>query len=94
MSDIEFLIDYWVLSNAPEFADLVEFPDKVRQLEALERNDLISAEQAERLKSVYLAIREVAHELALNEGGRVISADAFSSERAWVASLWTEVLEG
>ena len=38
LADIEFLVDYWVLANAEYYPELVEFPDNIRQLEALERN--------------------------------------------------------
>ena len=92
--DIEFLVDYWVLSRSAEFSDLVEFPDNVRQLEALVRNDLVSAEQADRVRSIYLALRASAHELALIESDRVIPAGAFAEERAWITNLWDEVLGG
>lgn len=92
LSDIEFLIDYWVLAQAHAFPELVKFPDKVRQLEALETTGLVSAERCARIKNIYLALRESAHELALNEGGRIIRGDSFAAERGWLRSLWAEVL--
>lgn len=92
LSDIEFLVDYWVLANAPQFPALVEFPDKIRQLEVLESTGLVTAERCARLKNIYLALRERVHELALNEGGRIVGGDAFTEERAWVKSLWMDVL--
>jgi len=92
LSDIEFLVDYWVLANAPQFPALVEFPDKIRQLEVLESTGLVTAERCARMKSIYLALRERVHELALNEGGRIVGGDAFTEERAWVQSLWMDVL--
>ena len=92
VSDIEFLVDYWVLSRSDAFAELVTFPDKVRQLEALERTGLVSAERCRRLKAIYIALRERAHELALNEGGRIVSGEAFAEARGWVGALWDEAL--
>ena len=92
IADIEFIVDFWVLSHSAEFPDLVEFPDKVRQLEALVRNDLVSAQQADRVRSIYLALRASAHELALIESDRVVPVGAFSEERAWIRNLWSEVL--
>ncbi|WP_428103294.1 bifunctional [glutamate--ammonia ligase]-adenylyl-L-tyrosine phosphorylase/[glutamate--ammonia-ligase] adenylyltransferase [Candidatus Rariloculus sp.] len=91
IADIEFIIDYWVLSRSAEFPDLVEFPDNVRQLEALVRNGLISAERADRVRTIYLALRASVHELALIESDRTVPAGAFSEERAWVRDLWNEV---
>ena len=92
LADIDFIIDYWVLAHAEEFPDLVEFPDKVRQLEALARNGLISARRANRVQTAYLALRGGVHELALIEGGRVVPDGAFADERVWIRTLWDEVL--
>ena len=93
IADVEFIIDYWVLSRSKEFPDLVEYPDKVRQLDALVEHGLISARRAYRLRTIYLALRGSAHELALIEGGRVVPASAFDEERTWVCDLWKEVLK-
>ena len=89
--DIEFLVDYWVLSHAVESPELVEFPDNVRQLEALESAKLVSAERCQQLTSIYLMLRERSHELALDDVGRVVDASEFAAERRWVGSLWDEV---
>jgi len=91
IADIEFLIDYWVLANADRYPELVEFPDNVRQLEALERTGLVPAERCAALKAAYLALRQRVHTLALDEAGRVAGADELRDERALVTSLWTEV---
>ena len=74
IADIEFLVDYWVLAHSAEYPELVEFPDNIRQLEALERVGLVPAERCRRLKEAYLALRQRVHELALDEGGRVVPA--------------------
>ena len=91
LADIEFLVDYWVLSRAAEIPELVEFPDNVRQLEALELTKSVSAERCQRLTTIYLMLRERSHELALNDAGRVVDASEFAAERLWVSSLWDEV---
>ncbi len=91
LADIEFLVDYWVLSHAAETPELVEFPDNVRQLEALELTKLISAKRCQQLISIYLMLRERLHELALNDAGRVVDASKFTAERLWIESLWDEV---
>jgi len=91
LADIEFLVDYWVLSNAAQTPALVEFPDNVRQLEALELAKLVPAECCQELTRVYLLLRERSHELALNDAGRVVDATEFVDERRWVGMLWDEV---
>jgi glutamate-ammonia-ligase adenylyltransferase len=91
IADIEFLVDYWVLAHSAQFPELVEFPDNIRQLEALERVGLVPAERCLAIKNAYLALRQRVHELALDEGGRVVPAEEFASVRAFVADLWHEV---
>jgi glutamate-ammonia-ligase adenylyltransferase len=91
IADIEFLIDYWVLAHSAEFPELVEYPDNIRQLEALERVGLVPAERCTRLKDAYLALRQRVHDLALDEGGRVVAADEFVVIRELVGGIWHEV---
>ncbi len=93
IADVEFITDYWVLSQSKEFPDLVEYPDKVRQLEALVEHGLISSRRAYRMRTIYLALRGSAHELALIEGGRVVPSSAFDEERTWVRNLWKDVFD-
>ena len=91
IADIEFLVDYWVLAHAAEYPELVEFPDNIRQLEALERAQLVPAERCRRLKEAYLALRRRVHELALDEAGRVVGAEEFAAVRELVSGVWREV---
>src|SRR5690606_24390991 len=67
LADIEFLVDYCVLRHAPQHPALVEYPDNIRQLEALEAASLLPAETVHGLKAAYLALRQRVHELALDE---------------------------
>lgn len=91
IADIEFLIDYWVLAHSAEYPELVEFPDNIRQLEALERVGLVPADRCRAIKDAYLELRQRVHELALDEGGRVVPAEELTEVRAFVADLWREV---
>jgi glutamate-ammonia-ligase adenylyltransferase len=91
IADIEFLVDYWVLAHSGEYAELIEFPDNIRQLEALERVGLVSAERCRRLKECYLTLRQRVHELALDEGGRVVPEQGFAAVREYVSGVWHEV---
>ncbi len=94
VADVEFLVDYWVLAGSAEYPALVEFPDNVRQLEALERVGLVPAERCRRLKEAYLALRQRVHELALDERPRVVAGTEFVAVRAFVADVWNEVFAG
>ena len=91
LADIEFLVDYWVLANSERFPELVEFPDNVRQLEALERVGLVPADRCARLKQAYLALRQRLNELALDEAGRIVPEREFKDLRGWVTAEWEQV---
>jgi glutamate-ammonia-ligase adenylyltransferase len=91
IADIEFLVDYWVLARSAEFHELVEFPDNVRQLEALERVGLVPAARCRQLRDAYLVLRQRVHELALDERRRVVAGTEFVEVRAFVTDLWNEV---
>ncbi len=94
LADIEFLVDYWVLANAEFYPELVEFPDNIRQLEALERTGLVAADRCQRLIDAYIRIRERIHELALDDQRRVVAEAEFAAERAWVTGVWEETFAG
>jgi [glutamine synthetase] adenylyltransferase / [glutamine synthetase]-adenylyl-L-tyrosine phosphorylase len=90
LADIEFLVDYWVLSTASELPELTRFTDNVRQLEALQHAGLVPAENCQRLIAIYLALRQRLHELALDDGGRLVAQAEFDDDRNWVSSLWDD----
>jgi glutamine synthetase adenylyltransferase len=46
------------------------------------------------MKECYLALRRRIHELALDEGGRVVPGTEFEELRAWVSGVWDEVFAG
>lgn len=91
LADIEFLVDYWVLSNAPKYPDLIAYPDKIRQLEALRSTNLVSAETCRDLTEAYLVLRARIHELALTEGQKLAPMAEFRELRAGVVEIWKEV---
>jgi glutamate-ammonia-ligase adenylyltransferase len=88
IADVEFLVDYWVLAHAAEFPELVEFPDNIRQLEALERVGLETPQRCREIKEAYLALRQRVHELALDEGGRIVPDTELKVVRALVSGVW------
>ena len=94
IADVEFLVDYWVLAHSGEYPELVEFPDNIRQLEGLARLDLVPEERCLKLKGAYLALRRRVHELALDDGGRVVPDAELEAVRAFVSSVWHEVFGG
>ena len=91
LADIEFLVDYLVLRNAAAHPELVEHPDNVRQLEALEVAGIVDAATAQALKSCYLEIRGIVHDAALDDRRRVVSDEQFADQRQVVQNVWNRV---
>jgi glutamate-ammonia-ligase adenylyltransferase len=90
LADIEFLIDFWVLANAGQHPSLVEYPDNVRQLEALATTGLVPAATCAALKDDYLSLRAETHALALSDRGRLVPAEPFADLRSRVRAVWEQ----
>ncbi|SDB14941.1 glutamate-ammonia-ligase adenylyltransferase [Pseudidiomarina indica] len=87
MTDLEFLVQYLVLRFAKEYPSLTQYSDNVRILEQCAGNGLFSEAQAQQLIDAYLAEREVAHQLALENAGKV-GDDHLAMHRQAVQQAW------
>ena len=86
--DIEFLVQYLVLSVSHEHAALLQWTDNVRLLQTLIETGILPDYQAHFLKEAYLTYRAVVHRLSLQERPAVVSESRFQSLREKVASIW------
>ncbi|BBB28214.1 bifunctional [glutamate--ammonia ligase]-adenylyl-L-tyrosine phosphorylase/[glutamate--ammonia-ligase] adenylyltransferase [Neptunomonas japonica] len=91
--DIEFLVQYQVLANAPRYPELYEFTDNIRILDAVEKTKLLPTEDAEALREAYKAYRAAGHRLTLQEQSNVISEGDMKDSRALIARIWGSVME-
>lgn len=90
--DIEFLAQYMVLRHGQQHPALLEYPDNVRILEAIQDAGLLSAEEADILTRAYLAYRSETHVQALQNGANKVPGDRFAAERRAVRQIWYKVL--
>ncbi|ROQ28747.1 bifunctional [glutamate--ammonia ligase]-adenylyl-L-tyrosine phosphorylase/[glutamate--ammonia-ligase] adenylyltransferase [Gallaecimonas pentaromativorans] len=90
ITDIEFLVQYWLLASAEPA--LLRYSDNIRQLEALSQSQVIDDATAERLAEIYVALRQQQHRQSLDEGGRLVEDSCFSEERAFVGALWDKTM--
>ena len=65
--DIEFMVQFLVLSESASCAGLQRYSDNVRILEAAGRCELLTQQEIEQLIYAYLALRSTLHEFALQE---------------------------
>ncbi|GHE22169.1 bifunctional [glutamate--ammonia ligase]-adenylyl-L-tyrosine phosphorylase/[glutamate--ammonia-ligase] adenylyltransferase [Halomonas urumqiensis] len=92
MVDIEFLCQYAVLSMANDTPELLEWSDNMRILETLEATERLPAEECQRLRDAYLALRSAAHRASLTrDPSRGRDAD-FQAHRQAVIDAWQRLL--
>lgn len=92
ITDIEFLVQYFVMLHASEHPQLLAWSDNIRQLESLAGAGVVSAQTAETLADIYRAYRSRLHRLALDAAGQLAASAEFETERDFVAKLWAREL--
>lgn len=91
--DIEFLVQFGVLSGAHQRQELTEWTDVVRQLDSLAAAGFLVPDDAGFLRQAYCRFRERTHRAALQEVSTVVPADEFPELRARVQQIWRDVME-
>ncbi|WP_018935341.1 bifunctional [glutamate--ammonia ligase]-adenylyl-L-tyrosine phosphorylase/[glutamate--ammonia-ligase] adenylyltransferase [Thioalkalivibrio sp. ALJ24] len=93
ITDIEFMVQYWVLVAAHEHPSVCEYPDKIRTLEALGTSGVIDAGFSSELADAYRDLRNRIHRLTLaGRDARVEQPDAeLEAVRARVMRAWESV---
>ncbi len=86
--DIEFLVQYLVLSKSHEHAELLQWTDNVRLLQTLIETGILPDYHAHFLKEAYLTYRAAVHRLSLQARPAVVSENRFRSLRENVAAIW------
>lgn len=88
ITDIEFLAQFWVLREAHDAPELLEFTDTIRFIEGLESCGRVPAERLAGLADAYRELRQAAHARALQGENAVVPMDAHRDARARVAAIW------
>ncbi|AGA32204.1 Glutamate-ammonia-ligase adenylyltransferase [Thioalkalivibrio nitratireducens DSM 14787] len=93
ITDIEFMVQYWVLANAHEHPEVCTWPDKVRTLEVLGKVGVITPELGTALADAYRDMRNRIHRLTLaGAGTRVVDPPAdLRALRSQVMATWDEL---
>ena len=91
IGDIEFLVQYLVLKHAPDRAEVIEYTDNIRQLDALLTIGHFDDAEVQRLQDIYRAYRGMAHRLSLDDQPALAASDAFLDERNYVTRVWHKV---
>jgi len=90
--DIEFLVQFLVLSEANRFPTLARWTDNVRILDEAAEADVIPCEKALFLRDSYLALRSGVHRSDLREEPSLVPEGEYADLRQGVRRIWREIL--
>ncbi|MGH8403285.1 MAG: bifunctional [glutamate--ammonia ligase]-adenylyl-L-tyrosine phosphorylase/[glutamate--ammonia-ligase] adenylyltransferase, partial [Gammaproteobacteria bacterium] len=88
LTDIEFLVQYWVLANAATHPALLDWTDNIRNLEGLVATGVLTTERGTFLADTYRAFRQIVHRRSLEGRPARIPAAEAEPQRGQVHSLW------
>jgi glutamate-ammonia-ligase adenylyltransferase len=91
--DIEFLVQFGLLSGAHAQPNLTEWTDVVRQLDSLTVAGFLGADDAEFLRQTYWQFRDRTHRAALEEAPATVPADEYLEPRSRVQQIWRDAME-
>ena len=89
--DIEFMVQYAVLTWSHRVPELTRWSDNVRILEALGQEGLFEQQECEALTQAYLIYRSAAHQLSLQQQPGTAPEGSFVQERAAVRAKWQQL---
>lgn len=88
MVDIEFLVQFLLLSNAHQYDELTTWTDNVRILKTLSDVGVIDDNTAHLLRDAYLIFRSALHRLSLKEQPALVPDTQFGSLRDKIIDIW------
>ncbi|MDC8830312.1 bifunctional [glutamate--ammonia ligase]-adenylyl-L-tyrosine phosphorylase/[glutamate--ammonia-ligase] adenylyltransferase [Alteromonas gilva] len=91
ITDIEFMVQYWVLGFASQYSELTRWPDNLRIIAAARDAGLLPADQAGRLQTAYLTLREHYHQLTLAGQKFAHSNEEVELVRRHVTEQWLQL---
>ncbi len=92
IGDIEFLVQYLVLSEAGTHPDVIFYSDNIRQLDALTAAGCLDQAVGDALQDAYRDYRLRYHHLVLDDRSPLVSNGEFEKQRAFVAKTWDDWL--
>ena len=92
MIDIEFIVQFLVLSYSEKFPQICEYTDNVRILDRCAEVGLIDDIDAIALKEIYLKYRKYLHQLNLQLMPETTDLKVFEKERGVVQKYWASLL--
>ena len=92
MVDIEFLVQFLLLSNAHQNEELTTWTDNVRILKTVSDVGVIDDNTAHLLRDAYLIFRSALHRLSLKEQPALVPDTQFGSLRDKIIDIWNHYM--
>ncbi|HEY1991669.1 MAG TPA: bifunctional [glutamate--ammonia ligase]-adenylyl-L-tyrosine phosphorylase/[glutamate--ammonia-ligase] adenylyltransferase, partial [Gammaproteobacteria bacterium] len=92
LTDIEFMVQYWVLAHAHAHPELLEWTDNIRNLDGLMASGVLAKQTGEFLADTYRDFRRRVHRQTLEGRPAHIPAAEAEPARAQVQALWAKTL--
>lgn len=94
--DVEFMVQYGILTGAHHHPELTRWSDNIRCLNALQQTGWVTEEQAQLLLNAYLVLRQQVHQQTLTLGTNKLSGDAqlapLQATREAVQQCWQSLM--
>ncbi|WP_428357323.1 bifunctional [glutamate--ammonia ligase]-adenylyl-L-tyrosine phosphorylase/[glutamate--ammonia-ligase] adenylyltransferase [Methyloprofundus sp.] len=92
ITDIEFIVQYYVLAYSEKHPELTQFTDNMRLLDTLAEQQLLSEEYVSTLKKAYCIFRDRGHKEALQGNKALIAQDELVVIRQQIADIWQVIM--
>ncbi len=93
IADIEFMVQYGVLSGAHQAPSLLRYTDNIRLLAEFSQTGWLSGEQAQLLADAYRAYRTRVHRATLQEQPAVVPVEDVAELQQSVAEIWQSLMD-
>ena len=91
ITDIEFIVQFWVLAHSSATPALTEYTDNLRIIEATKHSGIIADTKATELQNAYLELRNQYHQLTLADSKYAQDNDELDEIRQVVSGHWKTV---
>ncbi|MCF6299390.1 MAG: bifunctional [glutamate--ammonia ligase]-adenylyl-L-tyrosine phosphorylase/[glutamate--ammonia-ligase] adenylyltransferase, partial [Thiomicrorhabdus sp.] len=91
--DIEFMMQFLVLSYAHVYPALCQYSDNLRILEAAASTQLLTQKETDDLLDAYKTYRSKYHRVALQNEKPLVSSDCYLPQREAVQRVWIKLME-
>ncbi|MBL4711632.1 MAG: bifunctional [glutamate--ammonia ligase]-adenylyl-L-tyrosine phosphorylase/[glutamate--ammonia-ligase] adenylyltransferase, partial [Gammaproteobacteria bacterium] len=89
--DIEFIVQFGVLTHASENQALLVYTDNIRLLQELEKIGYLTPQQCQQLTQAYQRYREASHHAVLAELRPIVEQTVFEETAQSVETIWNQI---